>query len=230
MAILSAMQSATIRLLGQKPGTFFGSSNVFETEIADLVNEVAADIAKYQDWQGLTHFATIAGDGSTTEFSLPDDYDRMLKTAEVQDVTTWAWGYCRILDLNEYIYLVNSGWGPFPGVWAMYNSGLHFTPAPTQTATYPYISKNWARDAATLELKAAFTSDTDTFLLPERLLTLGLVWRWRENKKLDASGDQEAFIKALDEYGSSDKGARVYRSNSRRRIPGVGVAWPWALG
>lgn len=231
MAILSAMQSAAVRLLGQKPGTFFGSTNTFEIEISDLVNEVATDIAKYQDWQGLTRFATISGDGTTTDFALPADYDRMLKTAEIQDVTTWAWGYRRVLDLNAYTYLVNSGWGPFPGIWAVFGDQLHFTPAPTQQATYPYISKNWALDAGSQELKPAFTSDTDTFKLPERLLTLGLIWRWRADiKKLDATGDQEAFIKALDEYAASDKGARVYRSNSRRRMPGVGIAWPWELG
>src|SRR3546814_3845312 len=67
-----------------------------------------------------------------------------------------------------------------------------------QTCALPiYISKRWARDAGTDGYKAAFTSDSDTFLLPERLLTLGLVWRWRENKKLDATGDQEAFIKEI---------------------------------
>src|SRR3546814_5464552 len=64
---------------------------------------------------------------------------------------------------------------------------------------------DWSSDVCSSDL-------SDTFLLPERLLTLGLVWRWRENKKLDATGDQEAFIKALDEYAAKDKGSRVIRS------------------
>lgn len=230
MAILTAMQSAATRLLGQKPGAFFGASDKFALEIADLVNEVAIDVAKYQDWQGLTSFATIVGDGSTLAFSLPADYDRMLKTARIEDVTSWFWGYQRILDLSTFMRLRNYGWGPVPGIWAMYGNQIQFTPAPTQSATYPYISANWARHAGTQALKPAFTSDTDTYLLPERLLTLGLVWRWREQKKLDASGDQEAFIKALDEYAASDKGGRVYRSNASRRLPGVGIAWPGVLG
>jgi hypothetical protein len=102
-------------------------------------------------------------------------------------------------------------------------------PSDTQTATYPYITKNWARSAALTD-GPAFTADDDTFLLPERLLTLGLVWRWRENKKLDASGDQEAFVKALDEYGAKDKGSRVIRRRASRGIPGTYAAWPWELG
>lgn len=232
MAILSAMQSAAIRLLGQRPGSFFGSPNVFETEITDLVNEVANDICQYQDWQELTRFATITGDGAETDFSLPADYGRMLITARIQDTANWVWGYQRVLDLNEFMRLSETGWGPWPGIWVLYGNLLRFTPAPADasTATYPYITANFATDAGTLAGKPAFTSDTDTFALPERLLTLGLVWRWRENKKLDASGDQEAFVKALDEYAAKSKGARIYRSNSSRFRPGVGIAWPWALG
>lgn len=230
MSILEAMQSASLRLLGQKPGTFFGSTNVFEMEIADLINEVAIDVLKYQDWQGLTKFTQIAGDGVQAEFGVPADFDRMLKTTRIDDSNYWFWGYSRILDVSDFEQIAQSGFQATPGVWALYGNRLRFAPAPTGTANYPYITGLYALDAGTQEPKGAFTSDTDTFLLPTRLLTLGLVWRWRENKKLDASGDQEAFIKALDEYGSADKGGRVYRSNSRRFYPGVGVAWPYLLG
>lgn len=232
MAILSAMQSAAIRLLGQRPGAFFGGTGTFEMEIADLVNEVAIDVAKHQDWQGLTKFATITGDGTETAFALPTDYDRMLQNSRLQDVQAWFWGYDRVMDLNAFTYLANSGWGPAPGVWVMLQNEIRFAPAPaaSSSATYPYISTGYAIDAGTQATKAAFTSDTDTFLLPERLLTLGLIWRWRENKKFDATGDQENFAKALDEYAAKDKGARVYRRNAGRRMPGVGVAWPYTLG
>src|SRR3546814_14673647 len=82
---------------------------------------------------------------------------------------------------------------------------------------------DWSSDVCSSDL-------SDTFLLPERLLTLGLVWRWRENKNLDATGDQEAFIKALDEYAAKDKGSRVIRSRSRLSLPGPHIDWPYELG
>lgn len=231
MAVLEAMQSAAIRLVGQRPTTFFGSSNQFETEITDLVNEVAQDVAKYQDWQALVRIGTVTGDGTTTEFPLPADYDRMLVDTEVADLSSWFWGYGTYFDISQFLYDEARGFTGFPGGWIIYGDRLRFSPAPTdgQTATFPYITKDWARAASTAP-KAAFTADDDTFLLAERLLTLGLVWRWRENKKLDASGDQEAFIKALDEYGAKDKGARVVRRNYYRAFPGTYTAWPWELG
>jgi hypothetical protein len=228
--ILTAMQSAAIRVLGRRPNTFFGASQTFEGfEITDWVNEVAQDIAKYQDWQGLTRVAVLTGNGGQTVFALPTDYDRQLQDADIQRNGYSLWGYVHIKNLNDFLASQDSGWAnTIPGGWIICGNSLNFSPAPSGEARFPYISKNWAIGADGTP-KAAFDADTDSFVLPERLLTLGLVWRWRENKKLDATGDQEAFIKALDEYGSSDKGSSIIRHNRARRslntaVPYMGVA------
>lgn len=231
MTILAALQSAAIRLVGQRPTVFFGASGTFEAELADLINEVAADIAKYQDWQALVRVGTVTGDGLTGIFDLPDDYDRMLVGGRVQDLDSWFWGFHSYGDISAFLYDEAREFNAYPGGWIIYGGQMRFSPVPAAavTATFPYISTHWAIDASTAT-KAAFDADTDSFALPERLLTLGLVWRWRENKKLDASGDQEAFVKALDEYAAKDGGTVVIRRNSRRHFPGARTAWPWALG
>lgn len=216
--ILASMQSAAIRLVGRKPSVFFGAqaSAVFDLEITDLINEVARDIAQYQDWQAITSIASLTGDGSSTIADLPNDYDRQTLISDLQSKANWMWGYSHVTDMNEVIFDENSGLKSFPGMWSIFGNKLRISPAPSGTTQFPYISANWAI-GATGTLKYEFDADTDIFLLPERLLTLGLVWRWRENKKLDASGDQEAFIKALDEYGGKDKGSSVIRFTGRRR-------------
>jgi hypothetical protein len=230
--ILSAMQSAGVRLVGQRPGTFFGASQKFELEICDLVNEVAQDVAKYQDWQALTRIATLTGNGAFKEFDLPADYDHQLIDADIQRSGNALWGYTHMASINDFTASGDSGWAnTIPGGWIIYGNKLRFSPAPSGQARFPYITKNWAVGEDMVG-KPAFDSDSDTFLLPERLLTLGLVWRWRENKKLDATGDQEAFIKALDEYGGRDKGSSIIRHNGRRRwgntvVPYMGVAPGW---
>lgn len=231
MTVLAAMQSAAIRLIGRKPSTFFGGNQTFELEMCDLVNEVATDVAKYQDWQGITIVASFIGDGATTVFDLPADYDRMLQASRVQDTASWAHGYHAYDSIDAFTFDEARDFKGLPGGWIIYGGQLHFSPAPNAGATirFPYITKNIALAESTAP-KDAFTADTDVFRLPERLLTLGLVWRWRENKKLDATGDQEALIKALDEYAAKDRGAVVVRRNSRRHIPGTHLAWPWALG
>jgi hypothetical protein len=231
MTVLAAMQSAAIRLMGRKPGTFFGAANTFELELCDLVNEAATDIAKYQDWAALTRVAALTGDGSKTLFDLPADYDRMKVVADVQDRANWAFGYYPFGDINGFIFEESRGFNAWPGGWIIYDGQMRFSPAPTATAVaqFPYISNGWAK-ATDGTVKTAFDTDTDTFVLPERLLTLSLVWRWRANKKLDTTGDMEAFAKALDEYAAKDKGSTPIRRNASRSYPGGGVAWPWELG
>lgn len=228
MSVFNAMRSAAIRLSHDTRGLtqFFGSESTFAIEICDLVNEVARDIVAYQDWSRLTKVYTLNGDGATDVFPFPADYDRQLQNTNLQDLETWAWGYTHVTDLNDFLYIKERGFFQLsPGAWIIYGGEIHFTPAPTGTATFPYISKNYAFDPALVATKPEFTDDSDEFLLEERLLTLGLIWRWREMKKLDYSGDQEAFMKALDEAGTGEAGSRVIRWGSgvvRNRI-----GWPF---
>jgi len=219
MAVLQAMQSAAMRLISRKPAGFFGASGVFEAELCDWANEVAQDIAKYQDWQALQKTATLTGSIS----NLPDDYDRMNVNADVQDLRNWARGYSQFTDINIFLQQEARGFAPYPGGWIIYGGKIRFSPSATGN-TFPYISKAVAAGADGTA-KNQFTADTDTFFLDDRLLTLGLVWRWRENKKLDASGDQEAFVKALDEYAAKDKGSRVLRFGGGGRIPNTSLAY-----
>lgn len=225
MAILDALQSAALRIAGRRPNTFYGSSETMEMELCDLANEVAKDICAYQDWQRLIRVETLTGPGDDGVFDLPSDYDKMMIRSDMQDLQSWAWGYTYIADVNDFLFQQARGWTITPGAWTLYDNKLQFTPPPSGPATFPYVSKNYAIDSATLERKDKFDADTDEFLLPERLLTLGLVWRWRENKGLPLQGEQEAFVKALSEYADKDKGSRIIRYGGR--VIGGFPAWPW---
>lgn len=233
MSILSAMQSAAIRLVGYRPQVFFDSSETFEQEIADLVNEVARDICKINDWQGLLKIQTYTGNGVVDSFPFPADYDRQLVNTNLQDLNNWAWNYMHITDVNQFMFIRGRGFQQFPGSWTIYGNNFEFTPPPppNQTASFPYISRNFAI-GENGSSKSAFTADSDDFAIRggEDLLTLGLVWRWRENKKLDYTGDQEAFTMMLEQVAAKDKGSSIIRKG--RRFVGLNVraAYPWSLG
>ena len=229
MTVLTALQSAALRLVGRRPQTFFDSSGTLELELTDMVNEVARDIAKYQDWQALVRLQTLNGDSTQTEFELPADYDRIIMGGVMRDGSSWLWGFHHYASLDAFLIAEQSGFTGTPGGWVIYGDRLRFSPAPTTTARFAYITKNIVKEEST-KTKSEFTADTDEFLLPERLLTLGVVWRWRENKKLDATGDQEAFIKALDEYAGKDGGPVVIRRNAVRGFGNTHLAYPWELG
>lgn len=230
MTVASALQSATVRLVGQKPTAFFSASGGIEEELTDLANETARAIAEEHDWRALTTLTTLVGYGGV-DFDLPDDYDRM-----PTDVRVWstAWPgqfYQRARDLNEWYdnqQFVSSG---APGWWIMLDDKLQVHPAPpvgTNVQLY-YVSRNSVKSEGGTP-KAEFTADDDVFRLDERLITLGVIWRWRAQKRLEYAEDLRNFEIAQSKRIKADKGARIL-AEGRPRLPmGVGVAFPGVLG
>lgn len=232
MTVLSAVQSAAIRVIGRKPSSIYSASDTFALEMADLANEVAADIAKSHDWQALIKVHTLTGDGATDAFSLPSDYARMLIRSDILDTENFAWGFTRVLDINDFLWIKQRELQALPGSWILYGNQFQFVPPPAAgaEAEFPYIDKNYAQAAPAGTLKPAFTADTDVFRLSERLLTLGLVWKWRQNKRLDSGDDEANFAKAFAEESGRDKGARIYTTGPARFPASVTLAYPFPLG
>lgn len=232
MTFLSAAQSASIRLIGKKPTTFFSSTDQFALEITDLANEVAADLVKYSEWRDLVTLQSMVGNSVTIGFNQPADYDRMPVNQEVNRANFYTWGYVPARDLNFWRDLVNGLASPNPGYWIMLGGQMQFMPAiPTgTTATYYYISKNIVLDADGATKKAVFTKDQDTLIINERLLTLGLIWRWRAQKRLEYAEDLQSYeILAAQESGT-DRGSSILTAGPRNLGWDTSWAYPRALG
>lgn len=231
MAFLAVAQSAAIRLIGKKPATFFSSQNKFEMEIIDLANEVVSDMVKYADWRRLITLQQMMGDGATFGFDLPSDYDRMPINAEVSRANWYTWGYVDAPSLNVWMDLVNGLSTPNPGYWIMLGGQVQFRPAVSEgtTAQFFYISKNAVLDPDGVIRKPAFTKDDDKFLLDERVLKLGIIYKWRQQKRLEYAQDFAEYEQVLMQASSHDKGARVLKSPGRSYFDAQ-YAYPRPLG
>lgn len=231
MTFLSAARSASVRLQSKRPSTFFSATDPFSFEIIECANEVAVDLMKANEWQVLTKLHTLTGDGTDTAFPLPSDYDRMLLNGGVYSASWPTWGYTSVGNLNDWRQLIDSEMGIVtPGYYLILGGEIQFQPAPSaeETPRFYYISKNIIQDEDGTT-KPQFTKDSDTLLIEERLLTLGIVYKWREMKGVPRPGDQEDYELALSEASARDKGSQIITSG--RRLHGNFVhSWPWALG
>lgn len=206
MTVLSAANSAAVRVIGSELAALFSSTDQIALEFRDLIQDVADDIAGSCDWRSLTKIATFTGDGERVTFPVPADMGRMVQGSYVDDPASWLWGYVAIPSVNEWMRRRSRAWLD-PGGWILMGGEYHFWPAPNGDAEFPYISNNIVR-ADNGALKPAFTSDTDTFVLSERLLTLGLIWRYRAQKGIDYSEDLASYELELSMEMTRDKGAR----------------------
>lgn len=231
MSILTAAQAAQARLIGRRPSAVVSSTDEIDVEMTALAYEAAVDIAKAHDWQQLVEFYTLLGDGNAASFSLPPDYDRMIQATELYDPDNWAWGYQHIADHGTWLRYVNQGFALSPGAWMIRKNHFHFSPTPSAgaKATFPYISKNIFAGANGTP-QATIIRDNDSFVLDERLLTLSLIWRWKQMKQMDYAEDMRAYELALSQEAARDKGSNIIRHGAANRFPGAVHAWPWSLG
>jgi hypothetical protein len=232
MTFLVAAQNAAVQLIGKKPATFFSSTGQFELEICTLANEIVADLVTDKDWRKLTVLKQMVGDGSTVGFDIPEDYDHMPKGMQVHNAQFLTWNYLSAGNLNEWLNYVNGNPLPSPGAWIILDGQMQFNPpvASGTTAQYYYISNQIINDGLG-GTRSTFSDDNQTLVYPERLLTLGLIWRWRAMKRLEYAEDLRNFEKYKDQVAGDDKGSNVVVVGGRRRWPqDIWPAYPWALG
>lgn len=233
MTVLTAAQSALAKLVGRRPSAVVSSTDEICVEITALAQEAAVEIMKDHDWQALTEFYTITGDGAASAFPFPADYDRMVQATGLYDPNTWCWGYSHVSDYGEWMrYESGDAIVASPGVWNIRKNKFNFLPVPSagQKAIFPYISKNVFSDA-TGAPKAILTADSDEFFLGDRILTLALIWKWLALKRMDCQQEIDDYNLALSQASTRDRGARVIRKGGGNLSAlNAQYAYPWELG
>ena len=221
MTVATLCKEAALRLTGEQPAAIFGNSEKFASELAVACNEGAVHIAQSHDWERLKTLHTITGDGVTTSFTLPADFDRM--PLKIRLVPSWQVGDLpRMDDISDTL-------DPFQPVnysWSLAGKTIKLNMAVPNGATvkFFYIS-NLIYNNKTLALA---TSDGDAFDLGEGALKLELMWRWRADKRLEYSEDMANAGIALERLSASDGGRRVLESGRGYKI-GATVAYPFRI-
>lgn len=223
MTVLTACTAAAIELNQPEPASLFSSTDQFPKELRTQANKTAEAILKTYDWQAFTVLQTMTGDGSTTSFPLPDDYDRMVLKSSVL-TSQFAAPLGKARDLDQWLNFQLRPFVGAPGWWIVLGGAMQILPALGSgiTAKFYYV-KNKIVSAGT---KTEFTVDADTFDLPERLITLGVIWRWRAQKKMEYGEDMRNFEIALAEEMTRDKGSRILTVGRQRIGIDADVAHP----
>lgn len=235
MTILSACQDAAVKLNQPKPTSVFSTTDTFAAELLLQAKETAASLLKEEhDWRDLTKLATLTGDATTVAFPLSTnvtDYERMVKGGKLHSLRFRNATFRAARDLDEWLYLNDSLLVGSPGNWIILGGSVQiFPPMPvSDTARFYYISNKVALSAAGVP-KVAFTADDDTFALDERLLYLGIVWRWRADKRMEYSEDMKNYDIATASAMGKDKGNQIITVGRQRISRGVETAYPGLLG
>lgn len=216
MNILEIVQNASLKISVDRPATLFANTDRTSLELIDTVNTAALQILDDYDWQKLLKSAVITGDGVGTAFSLPDDFSRMVKDASLVGQNWRFYPAQQMENYNHWLELQTYPIATWQQNWMVFGGNMNIMPIlpALDTLTYGYISTNIVNGAD----PTRFTADTDTFLLDDELLTLAIVWNWKDDKGFDFSTDLAKYQERLEKLRFRDVGSRQsIRIGGRRR-------------
>lgn len=224
MSLLTVVQEFCRRTGLSVPTSVVGDSDTQTQQLLGLVNELVGEITlvpySFTALQREATFTTVSGADQGALSTLADDgyksiipdsmYNRTQNLPILGPILSDEWQRLQSMGMTGTNYYFRERLGH---LWFNPDATAGDTVAFEYRSTYAVV----AADGTTY--KATFTVDTDTFLLPESLLTLGLRWKWREEKGLDYGSLRESFERQLYTYKAEDgTKSRIDLSGESRKL------------
>jgi hypothetical protein len=159
---------------------------------------------------------------SRQEYDLPDDYLYLLKNTynEVNGILN-RYSYALTPQETSYLDIPLYETWYYCSMFEIKGRKIKLYPLPTATSPVKlkYISKYWIKDTNG-NRKPEFTSNDDVCLIDSKLLSEGLLWKYRAVNKVDYAEEKAQYEKTLNSLMFDDAGGANNISLSRHRYNG----------
>lgn len=168
-------------------------------QLLALAQQEGKELSRRFAWQILTAEKTFTATATETQSNvIPADLDRFVpesfwnrtQTRRVQGpMNSQEWQNYKAINTNVLF-----------DAFRLRGNSLLLAPIPSAGDTYAfeYVSTYWSTAAAgTAGTQTTWMVDTDIGVLPEELMTDGLVWRFKKSKGLDYAEEFRAYEAAI---------------------------------
>jgi hypothetical protein len=177
--------------------------------LLSLAQEEGKELARRCEWQAITKektFTSIAAVSQTG--AIPTDFDRIVnesmfnrtrKRRVVGPLTSQEW--------QAQLGVVAS---VLTDAFRIRGDAILLTPTPPagDTYAYEYVSLNWCQTSGGTG-QTAWAADTDTGILSEDLMGLGIRWRFKKSRGLDYAEDFRTYQMEVNQAIARDGGKRT---------------------
>jgi hypothetical protein len=192
--LLSIVQRACRLLSIPVPTEVVNSTDTQVQQLYALANEEGDELAGTYDWQVMRRqhlFDTVAS--AVQSSAVPSDFDHFIANSFFNrttmrmiygPITPQEWQAIQAQPQLNRVFLA----------FVERDGQFLVTPTPPagQEIAYEYITKYWAKSAASVP-QAEFLADTDETYLDDKLFPLGLRWRFLKSKGLDYAEDFRTY-------------------------------------
>jgi hypothetical protein len=227
MSLITLVKSACRRIGVPPPNVVATATDATVMQLLELANEEGTELARYGDWKALRKektFTTVAQEEQTNG-TLPTDWAGFIDDTLWNRARRWKlygpvsseewqrWKATSTFPVTNTFYLRGTSWLMQP-----------VTPA-GDTIAYEYRSANWCQSSGGTA-QSAWASDTDTGLLSERLMALGLIWRYRFSRRMEWEPDYDKYIFQVEQELAKDQPRKIIdlkQGGPPTRVPGAVV-------
>jgi hypothetical protein len=219
MSLLTIVQGVYKRLSFTAPTTVLTSNDPLVLLMGQLAQDVGDELAERWDWQVLKNSAVPAsfvGTGSQTLFPLPADWKAFTPNEKMFSSAFTGYPLVGPMKDETFVQAKANGLAVTPSMWRRVGNNIEFFPAlgASETVTYSYASKYWVVALDGVTKKAAFTLDNDSSILPERLIQLGVLWRFKRYKGLDYGAEYSDYENSFAALKGKDNAERTINMSS----------------
>lgn len=212
MSLLTVIRKSCRLLSIPVPTEVVTSTDVQVQQLYEIANEEGNELAGSFNWQIMRKqhvFTTTATPEQAT--AVPADWDRFIpnsffnRTQRRQvlgPITPQQWQAIQAQPQLNRVFL------------AFIERDGNFLITPTPTAgdeiAYEYGTKNWVYSDDTIPMsRSDYESDSDTSYLDEKLIILGVRWRFLKSKGLDYAEDFRTYMSERQQKQARDGGTGI---------------------
>ena len=177
----------------ERPTSVISNTDPIARQLLALAQREGKQLMRVSDWAILKKEHTFSTSNGTAAYALPSDFDRLVLETSYNrsdnDILTGP------ISSAEY-QLVNHGMAT-TGTTEKFrlkaaSNALKFeldpTPSSTQTIGFEYVSNQFCQSSGGSG-QAAWAADTDTGILDETTMEMGITWRFKAAHGLDFAED-----------------------------------------
>ena len=222
MTLLSICQNVADFTGFERPVTVIDNTDPIARQLLALAQREGKQLMRVSDWAVLKKEHTFSTSNGTAAYALPSDFDRLVLETSYNrsdnDILTGP------ISSAEY-QLVNHGMAT-TGTTEKFrlkaaSNALKFeldpTPSSTQTIGFEYVSNQFCQSSGGSG-QAVWTADTDTGILDETTMEMGITWRFKSSHGLDFSEDYRQYQLEVRQAIARNGSAPILQLDDARKL------------
>ena len=222
MTLLSICQNVADFTGFERPTTVIDNTDPIARQLLALAQREGKQLMRTSDWAILKKEHTFSTSNGTATYALPSDFDRLVLETSYNrsdnDILTGP------ISSAEY-QLVNHGMAT-TGTTEKFrlkaaSNALKFeldpTPSSTQTIGFEYVSTQFCQSSGGSG-QAVWTADTDTGILDETTMEMGITWRFKAAHGLDYAEDFRQYQLEVRQAVARNGSAPILQLDDARKL------------